>query len=273
MVADSEATFILSGTGDVIEPDDGVCAIGSGGSYALAAARALVRHTELSARADRRDRDGDRRRDLHLHQREPHDRGAVVVTAMTEAAAHAGEDRRGARPLHRRPARRQARGRDRAAQPLAPPAGRGRAARRDRAEEHHHDRPDRRREDRDRAPPRQARARAVRQGRGVQVHRGRLRRPRRRLDRPRPRRGRGQAGARRGGRQGPRRAPRTPPRSALLDLLLPRAGGARRSPIARASRRPAAGADATREKLRAMLRDGKLDDARSRSSSPTTRTR
>jgi ATP-dependent HslUV protease subunit HslV len=51
VVADAESTFILSGSGDVIEPDDGVCAIGSGGGYALAAARALVRHTELPARA------------------------------------------------------------------------------------------------------------------------------------------------------------------------------------------------------------------------------
>jgi ATP-dependent HslUV protease, peptidase subunit HslV len=50
VVADGEATFILSGAGDVIEPDDGVCAIGSGGSYALAAARALVKHTEMPAR-------------------------------------------------------------------------------------------------------------------------------------------------------------------------------------------------------------------------------
>ncbi|MDB4953749.1 MAG: proteasome and subunit [Myxococcales bacterium] len=51
VVADAESTFILSGSGDVIEPDDGVCAIGSGGGFALAAARALVRHTELGARA------------------------------------------------------------------------------------------------------------------------------------------------------------------------------------------------------------------------------
>ena len=51
VVADAEATFILSGSGDVIEPDDGVCSIGSGGPYALAAARALVRHSELPARA------------------------------------------------------------------------------------------------------------------------------------------------------------------------------------------------------------------------------
>jgi len=50
VVADAEATFILSGSGDVIEPDDGVCAIGSGGSYALAAARALARNTEMTAR-------------------------------------------------------------------------------------------------------------------------------------------------------------------------------------------------------------------------------
>jgi len=51
VVADTEATFILSGSGDVIEPDDGVCAIGSGGPFALSAARALVRHTELAPRA------------------------------------------------------------------------------------------------------------------------------------------------------------------------------------------------------------------------------
>ena len=50
VVADAEATFILSGTGDVIEPDDGLCAIGSGGSFALAAAKALAVHTQMSAR-------------------------------------------------------------------------------------------------------------------------------------------------------------------------------------------------------------------------------
>ena len=50
IVADKEDMLIVSGTGDVISPDDGVCAIGSGGNYALAAARALYRHTELSAR-------------------------------------------------------------------------------------------------------------------------------------------------------------------------------------------------------------------------------
>lgn len=50
VVADLEHTFILSGTGDVIEPDDGIAAIGSGGPYALAAARALMRYTDLSAK-------------------------------------------------------------------------------------------------------------------------------------------------------------------------------------------------------------------------------
>ena len=51
IVADKETTLILSGAGDVIEPDDGIAAIGSGGSYALAAARALTGHSDLAARA------------------------------------------------------------------------------------------------------------------------------------------------------------------------------------------------------------------------------
>ncbi len=50
VVADAKGTFLLSGNGDVIEPDDGLCAIGSGGSYALAAARALLKHTKLGAK-------------------------------------------------------------------------------------------------------------------------------------------------------------------------------------------------------------------------------
>lgn len=49
LVADENNTLILSGTGDVIEPDDGVAAIGSGGAYATAAARALLRHSDLDA--------------------------------------------------------------------------------------------------------------------------------------------------------------------------------------------------------------------------------
>ena len=50
LVADEKNTFLISGAGDIIEPDDGVAAIGSGGAVATAAARALVRRTELKAR-------------------------------------------------------------------------------------------------------------------------------------------------------------------------------------------------------------------------------
>ncbi len=50
LVADTKATFLLSGHGDIIEPDDGIVAIGSGGSFALAAARALAKNTKMNAR-------------------------------------------------------------------------------------------------------------------------------------------------------------------------------------------------------------------------------
>ena len=50
-VADRETSLIVSGTGDVIEPEDGLVAIGSGGPYALSAARALIAHTQLDAKA------------------------------------------------------------------------------------------------------------------------------------------------------------------------------------------------------------------------------
>ena len=51
IVVDQKSTFLLSGTGDLIEPDDGIIAIGSGGAYAMAAAKALSRHTDLDAYA------------------------------------------------------------------------------------------------------------------------------------------------------------------------------------------------------------------------------
>ncbi len=51
LVSDLETSLLLSGSGDVIEPDDGIIAIGSGGNFALAAARSLLAHTDLSARA------------------------------------------------------------------------------------------------------------------------------------------------------------------------------------------------------------------------------
>ncbi|TLY17589.1 MAG: ATP-dependent protease subunit HslV [Nitrospirae bacterium] len=50
-VADLDSSFVISGTGDVVEPEDGVLAIGSGGPYALAAARALLNNSTLDARA------------------------------------------------------------------------------------------------------------------------------------------------------------------------------------------------------------------------------
>ena len=50
IIADKRSTFLLSGTGDLIEPDDGIVAVGSGGPFAMAAARALIRHSHLDAR-------------------------------------------------------------------------------------------------------------------------------------------------------------------------------------------------------------------------------
>ena len=50
LVADTRVTFLLSGTGDLIEPDDGMVGIGSGGHYAVSAARALARHTQMDGR-------------------------------------------------------------------------------------------------------------------------------------------------------------------------------------------------------------------------------
>ena len=50
IIADVQDLLVISGSGDVVEPDDGIIAIGSGGNYALAAARVLVKHTQLDAR-------------------------------------------------------------------------------------------------------------------------------------------------------------------------------------------------------------------------------
>jgi ATP-dependent HslUV protease subunit HslV len=50
IVMDARVTYLLSGNGDLIEPDDGIIAIGSGGAYAMAAAKALAKHTALPAR-------------------------------------------------------------------------------------------------------------------------------------------------------------------------------------------------------------------------------
>ena len=68
LVSDKDQTFLFSGQGDVIEPDTGIAAIGSGGPFAQAAAQALADHTKLSARANRRRSHEDCRQDVHLHQ-------------------------------------------------------------------------------------------------------------------------------------------------------------------------------------------------------------
>jgi ATP-dependent HslUV protease subunit HslV len=222
LVADRDGTFVLSGQGDIIEPDDGIAAIGSGGPFALAAARALAAHTELGAARSPRPR--WRSPPTSASTPTQPDRRGAVVKSLPAAALTTPRDRRRARPLHRRAARGQARGRDRAAQPLAAPAGpRG--------------------DLRDEIAPKniimigptgvgkteiarrlaKLAQGAVRQGRGLEVHRGRLRRPRRRVDRARPGRGLGEAGARRGGGRRVRAPGRGRRRGALLDLLLPRA--------------------------------------------------
>ncbi len=81
IVADREHLLLLSGSGEVITPDDGVLAIGSGGPVALAAARALVRHSALPAAEVAREALRHRRRDRPLHQR-PHLGGGGVVSAL-----------------------------------------------------------------------------------------------------------------------------------------------------------------------------------------------
>ena len=79
-VADKDVSLILSGTGDVLEPEDDIIGIGSGGGYALAAARALIDDRRARRRDRRAPRDGDRRRDLRLHQRQDHARKAAGLT-------------------------------------------------------------------------------------------------------------------------------------------------------------------------------------------------
>ena len=79
IVADKTTSLLISGTGDLISPEEGVLAIGSGGTYALAAARALLKHrADLSARRDRARVAADRRRDRHLHERPHHARRGVT---------------------------------------------------------------------------------------------------------------------------------------------------------------------------------------------------
>ncbi len=155
-VADKNVSLVLTGTGDVLEPEDGLIGIGSGGSYALAAARALVDRRRPRCAHHRRARDEDRRRHLRLHQRQHRDRTieALRVPTMTSfspreivseldryiVGQHAAK-RAVAVALRNRWRRLQLR--------------RG-AARGSAAQEHPDDRPDRLRQDRDRAAARAA---------------------------------------------------------------------------------------------------------------------
>ena len=155
----------------------------------------------------------------------------------------AARDRLRARPLHHRPEGRQARRRDRAPQPLAPPAAHRPDARGGAAQEHPDDRPDRRRQDGDLPPSREARQRALHQGGGDEVHRGRLCRPRRRADHPRSRRGRASAWCARRSAARCRRKAHLQAEERVLDALV----GEHASPT-------------TRESFRKRLRAGELDD-------------
>ena len=80
-VVDKDVSLILSGTGDVLEPEDDIIGIGSGGGYALAAARALIEIDGLDAETVARRAMNDRGRDLRLHQRQDHARKAAGLNS------------------------------------------------------------------------------------------------------------------------------------------------------------------------------------------------
>ena len=94
LVADTESTYIVSGNGDVIEPDEGVAAIGSGGPFAKAAAVALMDEHRPGRARDRREVHGDRRQDLHLHES---NRSPTRSSASHGHLPSQPVDRRGAR--------------------------------------------------------------------------------------------------------------------------------------------------------------------------------
>jgi len=86
IVADRETSLVLSGTGDVLEPDDGVMGIGSGGNYALAAAKALADRNDMDARAVAARALGPRRRNLRLHPQQFDDRDPMTNFSPREIA-------------------------------------------------------------------------------------------------------------------------------------------------------------------------------------------
>jgi ATP-dependent HslUV protease, peptidase subunit HslV len=86
IVADAQHGFMVSGTGEIIEPDDGILAIGSGGTYALAAARALVAETDPRPARDRGAVAAHRWRDLRVHQHQHHRSRAPRVSVARSPA-------------------------------------------------------------------------------------------------------------------------------------------------------------------------------------------
>src|ERR1035441_10219151 len=129
VVADEKISLLLSGTGDVIAPDEGVIAVGSGGPYAAAAARALLRHSALDAAASL---EGT----LAVAARPSIYRNDAAPPRMSRAE----EDRGRPRPPRRRADEGEARGRDRAPRPLAAPTPHPGAPARHEAEEQPADR-------------------------------------------------------------------------------------------------------------------------------------
>ena len=79
IVADKDTTLLLSGNGDLIEPDDGIAAVGSGGPYAAAAAKALLKHSNLSAKEIATEALDYCRRDLYLYESLYYRRGALKI--------------------------------------------------------------------------------------------------------------------------------------------------------------------------------------------------
>jgi len=179
IVASDEHTLLITGQGDVIQPTDGVVGIGSGGAYATAAARALVRATDLAAAEIVAPVAGNRRRDRYLYESRDH-RGGIAVPEMTPREIVALLDQH---IIGQDDAKRAVRRRH--PQPLAMAAASARDPQGSDPQKHHHDRAHRGGEDGNHPPAGEAHQRAVYQGGGHQVHRGRLSRARRREHRPR----------------------------------------------------------------------------------------
>ena len=195
IVADREAIFLLSGTGDLIQPDDGIVGDRVGRPVRAGGGAGARRGTPSSPRARSPSAPWRIAADICIYTNHQHRRSrSCRAVADSSARAHADSidtltpapDRRSSSTSTSSGSTGQARRRHRAPQPHAAAEAAEGARRRRRAEEHPDDRPDRRRQDRDRAAPGEAGAVAVPESRGVEVHRGRLRRARRRVDGARP---------------------------------------------------------------------------------------